>query len=101
MDATVRAENPEAREALLRDLPALREALASNGIVLSSFDVSLSGHGSSAEQQAPRQAAGWETGQGHRPRRESEQDASNPGFRPDRGTSRADSAGAAGGHWIA
>jgi flagellar hook-length control protein FliK len=101
MDATVRAENPEAREALLRDIPALREALATSGITLSSFDVSLTGGGSFAEQQAPRQAGGWETGQGHRPRHDGEADSAAGGFRPGRATPQSEAAGGAGGHWIA
>jgi flagellar hook-length control protein FliK len=100
MDAVVRAENPEAREALLRDVPALREALASGGITLSSFDVSLSG-GSYADQQAPRQAGGWEAGQGHRPRRDGEAESAAGAFRPGRAASQQEAAGAAGGHWIA
>lgn len=100
MDAVVRAESPEAREALLRDIPALREALASSGITLSSFDVSLAG-GNSPEQHAPRQAGGWETGQGHRSRREGDAESAPGGFRPGRGTSQNETAGAAGGHWIA
>jgi flagellar hook-length control protein FliK len=100
MDAVVRAESQDAREALLRDVPALREALASNGITLSSFDVSLSGGGQAPDQNAPRQMGGWETGQGHRPQRESEPDAGSGGFRPVR-PSVVENLGGTPGHWIA
>ncbi|HEY3490023.1 MAG TPA: flagellar hook-length control protein FliK [Candidatus Deferrimicrobiaceae bacterium] len=100
MDAVVRAESQDAREALLRDVPALREALASNGITLSSFDVSLSSGGQTADQNAPRQMGGWETGQGHRPQRESEPDAGSGGFRPVR-PSVGENLGGTPGHWIA
>lgn len=100
MDATVRAENPEAREALLRDVPALREALATNGITLSSFDVSLSGGGNLADQRAPQQAGAWEQGSGNRQRNGGGAEAQTPDPRTGR-VQHDPSAAGAGGHWIA
>jgi len=41
MDASLRADNPEARALLLREEPALREALRNAGVTLSSYHVSL------------------------------------------------------------
>lgn len=43
MDASVQADNTEARALLLREEPALREALRNAGVTLSSFNVALSG----------------------------------------------------------
>lgn len=43
MDASVQADNSEARAMLLREEPALREALRNSGITLSSFNVALAG----------------------------------------------------------
>ena len=43
MDASVHADNIEARTLLLREEPALREALRNAGVTLSSFNVALSG----------------------------------------------------------
>jgi len=43
MDASVQADNPETRALLLREEPALREALRNAGFTLSSFNVALSG----------------------------------------------------------
>ena len=43
MDASVQADNAEARALLLREEPALREALRNAGVTLSSFNVALSG----------------------------------------------------------
>ncbi|MBI5419775.1 MAG: flagellar hook-length control protein FliK [Deltaproteobacteria bacterium] len=43
MDARLSADTPEARAILLRDEPALREALLANGITLSSYTVTLAG----------------------------------------------------------
>ncbi len=101
MDAVVRAENPEAREALIRDLPALREALASSGIILSSFDVSLSGSGNPPEQQAARQATGWEMAQGNRSRQDSGEEKMAGGFRPGRTASQTGIDNGSPTHWIA
>lgn len=41
MDASLRADNPEARALLLREEPALREALRNAGVTLSSYHVFL------------------------------------------------------------
>jgi len=43
VDASVHADNSEARALLLREEPALREALRNAGVTLSSFNVALSG----------------------------------------------------------
>jgi flagellar hook-length control protein FliK len=43
VDASVQADNSEARALLLREEPSLREALRSAGVTLSSFNVALSG----------------------------------------------------------
>ncbi len=101
MAATVRADNSDTRDSLLREMPALREALASRGIVLSSFDVSLSGGGNPAEQQAPRQASGWEMAQGNQSRREPGDENRTGGFRPARTTTQTDTNSGSGTHWIA
>ncbi len=43
MDASLHADTNEARALLLREEPALREALRNAGVTLSSFNVALSG----------------------------------------------------------
>ncbi|MGZ8459903.1 MAG: flagellar hook-length control protein FliK [Candidatus Deferrimicrobiaceae bacterium] len=54
MDASVQADNSEARALLLREEPALREALRNAGVTLSSFNVALSGEPWREKKGAPQ-----------------------------------------------
>jgi hypothetical protein len=99
MDAAVRAATPEAREALLREAPALREALASGGITLNSFDVSLSGGQNFGDTPASR-AGRWDGPGGRREHGGGGgQEAAAGNLRADR--IAPDSLAGAAGHWIA
>ncbi|GAB4361631.1 MAG: hypothetical protein Kow00128_00610 [Deltaproteobacteria bacterium] len=73
MDARLQVESPEARAALLRDESALRQALLSGGITLSSYTVSVVAGGGAMDRGSfpagrggERRPSGEEGGERHR-----------------------------------
>jgi flagellar hook-length control protein FliK len=69
LTARVQAETPEARTALLDNLPMLRERLADQGIRIEKFDVDLMDHSDRQPQQSPSEQTPQDGGRRNSPSR--------------------------------
>lgn len=96
MDASLRADTNEARALLLREEPALREALRNAGVTLSSFNVALSG-----EPWRERRGAARPDGDGDSPSRRGRKEVPVDGVASVTGREEGRDALGQTEHWIA
>ncbi|GAB4233403.1 MAG: hypothetical protein OHK0028_09170 [Deltaproteobacteria bacterium] len=96
IDASLRADNPEARSLLLREEPALREALRNAGITLSSYHVALANDPHRERRGTSRPDADAGT-----PQRRNRRETPVEGIAPARGGAERTGAPDRTEHWIA